>query len=158
MKTMAAMTNEGPHLSPSTGKRNRPGSPTRPTSFAVSALVFLLAGWRGGRINRVDPVAVLGAVSAVVVLYGLLREAAMGLAARSRGLSVRHWAWESAFPLSIAIALTLGWFLPRRGFVYPWGRTWRYRSLLPKLGPSALAGASVGGIFADNYRRRSLPP
>jgi hypothetical protein len=91
VKKMAAMTNEGPHLSPSTGKRNRPGSPTRPTSLAVSALVFLLAGWRGGRINGVDPVAVLGAVSAVVVLYGL-REAAMGLAARSRGLSVRHRA------------------------------------------------------------------
>ena len=69
----------------------RPG-PTKPDNPGLqwwagtlaSALIFLLAGWRSGRAEELDAVALLGAVSAVLALFGL-REAAMRLAARWRG-------------------------------------------------------------------------
>ena len=117
------------------------------TSVFVSALVLSLAGWRGGWLGGFGPTTILGAVVIVVALYGL-REGAMRLAARLQGLQVRHRAWESAFLLSIAIALALGVFFPVPGSIYPRQGTWRYRGLLPKLGPAAFAGASAVLIFA----------
>jgi ribosomal protein S18 acetylase RimI-like enzyme len=113
----------------------------------ASALVLLLAGWRGGWLGKFEPMIILGAVVIVVALYGL-REGAMRLAARLQGLSVRHRAWESAFPLSIAIALAAGVFFPVPGSIYPRQGNWRYRDLLPKLGPMAFAGASAVLVFA----------
>jgi ribosomal protein S18 acetylase RimI-like enzyme len=113
----------------------------------ASTLVLLLAGWRGSWLGGFGPTTILGALVIVVALCGL-REGAMRLAARLQGLEVRHRAWESAFPLSIAIALALGMFLPVLGSIYPRQRTWRYRDLLPKLGPMAFAGASAVLIFA----------
>jgi ribosomal protein S18 acetylase RimI-like enzyme len=132
----------------------RPG-PTKPDNPGLqwwagtlaSALIFLSAEWRSGRVEGLDAMSFLGAASAVVALFGL-REAAMRLAARWRGLSVRHRAWEAAFPLSAAVALISGWFLPAPGSVYPPGGTWRYRDLLSKLGPTAFAGASAVLLFA----------
>ena len=82
-----------------------------------------------------------------MTLYGVRAEA-MQLAARLQGLSVRHRAWESAFPLSIAITLALGVFLPVPGSTYPCQGTWRYRDLLPRLGPMVFAGASAVLVFA----------
>ena len=118
------------------------------TCVFASALVLSLAGWRGGWLGGVGLWAsILGALLIVVALCGL-REGAMRLAARLQGLEVRHRAWESAFPLSIAIALASGVFLPVLGSIYPRQRTWRYRDLLPKLGPMAFAGASAVLIFA----------
>ncbi len=116
-------------------------------SVFASTLVLLLAGWRGSWLGGFGPTTILGALVIVVALCGL-REGAMRLAARLQGLEVRHRAWESAFPLSIAIALALGMFLPVLGSIYPRQRTWRYRDLLPKLGPMAFAGASAMLIFA----------
>ncbi len=113
----------------------------------ASALVLLLAGWRGGWLGKFEPMIILGGVVIVVALYGL-REGAMQLAARLQGLSVRHRAWESAFPLSIAIALAAGVFFPVPGSIYPRQGNWRYRDLLPKLGPMAFAGASAVLVFA----------
>jgi ribosomal protein S18 acetylase RimI-like enzyme len=113
----------------------------------ASTLVLLLAGWWGSWLGGFGPTTILGALVIVVALCGL-REGAMRLAARLQGLEVRHRAWESAFPLSIAIALALGMFLPVLGSIYPRQRTWRYRDLLPKLGPMAFAGASAVLIFA----------
>jgi ribosomal protein S18 acetylase RimI-like enzyme len=113
----------------------------------ASTLVLLLAGWRGSWLGGFGPTTILGALVIVVALCGW-REGAMRLAARLQGLEVRHRAWESAFPLSIAIALALGMFLPVLGSIYPRQRTWRYRDLLPKLGPMAFAGASAVLIFA----------
>ncbi len=127
----------------------------------VSALIFLLAGLRGGWVGGFDPATVLGAVVIVVTLYGL-REGATRLAAHLQGLPVRYRAWESAFPLSLGAALALGIFLPVPGSVYPRQRAWRYRTLLPKLGPVACAGASAVLIFTwaawGAGRFTGLPP
>ena len=71
----------------------------------------------------------------------------MRLVAWLRGLPVRHRAWESAFPLSLGIALLLGVFLPVPGSVYPRQGAWHYRDLLPKLGPIAFAGAAAVLLF-----------
>lgn len=113
----------------------------------ANALVLLLAGWRGNWLGDFDPATLLGVVLIVVMLLGL-REGAMRLVAWLRGLSVRHRAWESAFPLSLGAALALGVFFPAPGSVYPRQREWRYRDLLPKLGPVAFAGAAAVLVFA----------
>jgi ribosomal protein S18 acetylase RimI-like enzyme len=117
------------------------------TGVLANVPVLLLAGWRGGWLGGFGSTTVLGTVVIVVTLYGS-REGAMRLAARLQGLSVRHRAWESAFPLSIAITLALGVFFPVPGSIYPRQRIWRYRDLLPKLGPMAFAGASAVLVFA----------
>src|SRR4028118_1359288 len=87
-----------------------------------------------------------GGARAIVALFGL-REAAVRLAARWQGLSVRHRVWEAAFPLSAGVALLLGLFFPIPGSVYPRSLAWRYQNLLPRLGPIAFAGASVVLLF-----------
>ena len=88
----------------------------------------------------------LGVVLIVVTLLGL-REEAMRLVAWLRGLPVRHRAWESAFPLSLGVALALGVFFPVPGSVYPRQGAWHDRDLLPKLGPIAFAGAAAVLLF-----------
>jgi hypothetical protein len=50
--------------------------------------------------------------------------------------------------LSIVIALIFGWFFPAPGSVYPRSAEWRYRTLVPKLGPIAFAGTSAVLVFA----------
>src|SRR5215211_1012193 len=113
----------------------------------ANALVLLLVGWRGNWLEDFAPATLVGAVVIVVTLLGL-REGTMRLVAWLRGLPVRHRAWESAFPLSLGVALALGVFLPAPGSVYPRQGTWHYRDLLPKLGPMAFAGASAVLVFA----------
>src|SRR5919202_369373 len=112
----------------------------------VSTFLFLLAGWRGRWMEGFEPMALLSIALAVTFLYGL-REAAMKLAARLQGLSVRHRVWEAAFPLSFAVALVVGLFFPMPGSVYPRAGAWRYRDLVSKLGPTAFAGASAVLLF-----------
>jgi len=95
-----------------------------------------------------------------VALFGV-REVVMRLVARSLGLMVRHRAWEAALPLSAGIALLFGWFFPIPGSIYPRADTWRYRNLVPKLGPMAFAGASAVLAFtwaAWALVRFSVPP
>jgi hypothetical protein len=75
-------------------------------------------------MEGLEPMMVLGVACAIVTLFGL-REAAMRLAARWQGLSVRHRVWEAAFPLSAGVALLLGLFFPIPGSVYPRSLAWR---------------------------------
>jgi ribosomal protein S18 acetylase RimI-like enzyme len=113
----------------------------------ANALVLLLVGWRGHWLSGFDPATLLGVVLIVVVLLGL-REGAMRLVTWLHGLPVHHRAWESAFPLSLGIALLLGVFLPVPGAVYPRQRAWSHRDLISKLGPVAFAGALAVLVFA----------
>lgn len=125
----------------------RPGSerPDNPAlqwwgNVLMNALVLLLAlwGWTGFRdVNLTSFIA----VPMMCVFFFGVRELAMRLTANGYGLSVRYRAWESGFPLSLAIALVFeGWY-PVPGSVYPTKNGWRYRDLIPKLGPIAFAGA-----------------
>jgi ribosomal protein S18 acetylase RimI-like enzyme len=113
----------------------------------LSVLVLLLAGWRGGWLRGGGVATNLGAALIVVALFGL-REVAMWLVAHLGGLSVRHRAWESAFPLSLGVALAFGVFFPAPGSLYPCQGAWRYRDLLSKLGPVAFGGALVVVVLA----------
>jgi N-acetylglutamate synthase-like GNAT family acetyltransferase len=127
----------------------KPDSPTLQwwIGALANALVLLLAGWRGNWLGDLDPATLVGVVLIVVTVLGL-REGSMRLVAWLRGLPVRHRAWESAFPLSLGVALLLGVFLPTPGSVYPRQDAWHYRDLLPKLGPIAFAGALAVLLFA----------
>jgi len=113
----------------------------------ANALVLLLAGWRSNWLGDFDPTIMLGVVLIVVTLLGL-REVAMWLAARLMRLPVRHRAWESAFPLSLGVAIAIGVFFPAVGSIYPRQGVWSYRDLISKLGPVAFAGALAVLVFA----------
>jgi ribosomal protein S18 acetylase RimI-like enzyme len=132
----------------------RPGQ-LKPDSAALqwrggalaNALVLLVVGWRGNWLGDFDPVTLVCVVLIVVTLLGL-REGAMRLVAWLRELPVRHRAWESAFPLSLGIALLLGVYLPTPGSIYPRQRAWSYGDLISKLGPVAFAGALAVLLYA----------
>ena len=96
------------------------------------------------------------------ILLGLLglRYLGMKLMARQQGVQVCFRAWESGFPLSIAIALVFGGIYPVPGSLYPSTHQWRYREWLPHLGRLALAGTLpvlllMGGIGTS--LRLSIP-
>ena len=118
----------------------------------ANVLVVLLALWRGSGFRSFDSIAFVALPLMVVLFFGV-RQLAMRLTAKAQGLEVRYRAWESGFPISIAIALFTGNLFPMPGGVYPTSNTWRYRDLLPKLGIIALAGvlpilALTWGIWA----------
>jgi ribosomal protein S18 acetylase RimI-like enzyme len=89
----------------------------------MSVLVFLLAGWRGGWLGGFSLATILGVALIVVALFSL-REVAVRLVARLGGLSVRHRAWESAFPLTLGVALAFGVFFPAPGVTEISCRSW----------------------------------
>ena len=109
------------------------------TIIANSVLGFLML-WRLGNTRAIDPVMWLMLPPILIVLFGL-RYLGMWLMAFRQGLKVRFRAWESGFPLSLAITLAFGGAMyPIPGGVYPITNQWRYRDWLPKLGWVALAG------------------
>jgi L-amino acid N-acyltransferase YncA len=125
----------------------RPGSerPDNPAlqwwgSVLMNALIAWLALWRQSGFHKVNPTAFPAVLLASVFFFGL-RELAMRLTANQYRLPVRYRAWESGFPLSLALALVFGAQYPVPGSVYPTSYDWRYRDLIPRLGPIALAGA-----------------
>lgn len=83
----------------------------------------------------------VSAILAGVTLVVAVRTAAMLLTARTVGLPVRFRSWETGLTLSAAIALVFGRLFPVPGSVYPRRLRWRYRDLLPQLGPIAAVGA-----------------
>ena len=106
----------------------------------MNALVLLLMLWRQTGFRDVNLAAFIAVPMMCVFLFGM-RELAMRLTANRYGLSVRYRAWESGFPLNFANALVFGGWVPVPGSVYPTKNGWRYRDLIPKLGPIAFAGA-----------------
>ena len=109
------------------------------TIAANSAIGFLVL-WRLDGVHAIEPVMGLMLPPILVGLFGLCY-LAMKLMALQQGIKVRFRAWESGFPLSIAIAIAFGGTMyPMPGGVYPITNQWRYRDWLPKLGWIALAG------------------
>ena len=124
--------------------RPAPSSPDRPAlqwlgAVLINALALVVAASR--LMGRVDPAFAIAAVMALAALYGL-RALAMHVAAKRVALPVRFRLWESASPVTLGISL-LGGIYPSPGNVYPSQRVWRFRDLLPQLGPIALAGAAA---------------
>jgi len=105
-------------------------------TWLINTLLLWLAVWRQGALN---PNALWTIPLVFLLLFGL-RSLAMLSAAKAQGLAVRFRAWESSTTLVLGIALAFGSFFPFPGSFYPVGDRWRYRELLPKIGPMALAG------------------
>lgn len=103
-------------------------------------LANLLLAWIGIRIWSIGGMVPWVAVPATVFILLGVRWLAMWLAARAQGLEVRYRAWETGYPLSLAIALILRGLYVVPGGLYPKEQNWRYRELAPKLGRMALAG------------------
>ena len=109
------------------------------TIAANSAVGFLML-WRLGSVEAIARVTWLMLPPTLVLLLGL-RYLGMVMMARAQRLGVRFRAWESGFPLSIAIALVFaGAMYPIPGGVYPTTHQWRYRDQLAQWGWIALAG------------------
>jgi len=106
----------------------------------MNALLIILALWRQKGFGAL-PWAAVGLSALMALVFLGVRSLATVAAARAQGLAVRYRAWESGFPLGIAIAAAFGGYYPNPGGFYPDDEDWRYRDLLPKLGPMALAGA-----------------
>ncbi len=116
----------------------RPDSPALQWvgTWLVNTLLLWLAVWRAGGVT----LALLWTVPLAFLLLFGLRSLAMWGAARVQGLPMRFRAWESSATLVTAMALFFGGFFPFSGSFYPVEERWRYRELLPKIGPMALAG------------------
>ena len=80
------------------------------------------------------------ALLGVVLLLGA-REAAMRMAARTRGLAVSYRAWDSGLGITAAVAVLFGSLFPLPGSVYPAAEDRRARDAGPGLATAALAGA-----------------
>lgn len=113
-------------------------------TWLVNVLLLYLSVWRSGGWGRSDLWTI---PAAFLVLFGL-RSLAMWGVARLQGLAVRFRAWESSATLVAAIALLFGGFFPFPGSFYPVEERWRYRELLPKIGPMALAGTLASLLLA----------
>ncbi len=105
---------------------------------AINVLLMLIAVWRGSRLEA----EMVALVPAVLAIYGA-RQWAMSWAARREGLVMRFRAWESAYPLSAAIALLLAGVFPLPGNLYPVRHDWRFSEEAPRLGRMAAAGGAA---------------
>jgi GNAT superfamily N-acetyltransferase len=119
-------------------------------TIAANSAIALLMIWRRDDARAMEPMMWLAVPLILVLLLGL-RYLGMWWVARRQGLQVRFCAWESGFPVSLAIALVFGAMYPIPGGVYPTTTQWRYRDWVPKLGWSAFAGTLpvlllIGGV------------
>lgn len=109
------------------------------TLFAGAAMMLgsglLLAG-APGLLGVADWLAF---ALAVVVLFGA-REGAMRVTGAWFRQPLQYRAWEGGFGITLIIALLFGRLLPLPGGLYPPGDGWKYRDVLPRLGPVAVAG------------------
>ena len=123
-------------MKPAPEKKDSPSLQLLGTIIMTSLIWLLLLFRTEGEIN---PMSWLALSTATVILFGI-RYAAMGLTARLQGLQFRYRAWESGFPLSIAVAAIFGGIFLIPGGIYPSGHNWRYKDLLVKLSKTALCG------------------
>ncbi|MBN1261367.1 MAG: GNAT family N-acetyltransferase [Anaerolineae bacterium] len=129
---------------------DHPGSQWLGTLAANMLIMGLVMGRQLG-FGQLGLLETLWAISVVAALLAL-RTLAMWLTAKAQRLTVRFRAWESGFPVSLLVAAVFGSWFPVPGSLYPTTHDWRYRDLLPKLGPMALAGLSTTLIGAGVTR------
>jgi len=133
----------------------RAGSWLANTLFAGLALMLggglVIAGTPG----LLEPSRWLALALAVVVLFGV-REGAMRAMGAWLGQPLQYRAWEGGFGITLIIALLFGRLLPLPGGLYAPGDDWKYRDVLPRLGPVAVAGTlAVAAIVAAALALRS---
>ncbi|MCC5899841.1 MAG: hypothetical protein JJU32_18220 [Phormidium sp. BM_Day4_Bin.17] len=95
--------------------------------------------WRRGETDFLSWSALAFVVLMVAGIIGL-REAGMAGVAHWRGITTRHYAWESGSAISLLVALALRGFFPVPGNRYPSQPLWRYREMRSHLGWMALGG------------------
>lgn len=129
-------------------------------TMVLTALLGLFVLWRGAGFGALDPTAVV-AVPVLCLLFLATRWQAMHWTAAAKGLRVRFRAWESGFLVSAVVAVTLGGFFPVAGGAYPVDQRWRYREVLPQLGPAAVAGVMPALVLTSAawvlQQREGLP-
>ena len=108
-------------------------------NWLANVLIGLLAMGRQSGFRQLT-LSSLAQVLLPSTLFLGIRTLSMQWMARRHKLDVRYRAWESGFPLSLLLALAFGVQYPVLGNFYPRSDRWRYRDLLPKLGPVALSG------------------
>jgi len=109
-------------------------------SWLVNVLIYLLALWRQNDFGLLSLLTVVKISLLLAMFLGIRTLSMQWMAHRQKMVTMRYRAWESGFPLSLLIALAFGGQYPVPGSFYPTSDRWRYRDLLPKLGPVALAG------------------
>ena len=120
------------------------GQPDNPAmqwwgNWLANVLIYLLALGRRSGFRQVSLSGVVEIPLLLAMFLGI-RSLSMQWMARRQKMTVRYRAWESGFPLSLVIAFAFGGQYPVLGSFYPTSDRWRYRDLLPKLGPVALSG------------------
>jgi GNAT superfamily N-acetyltransferase len=109
-------------------------------NWLANVLIYLLALWRQSGFRQLSLSAVVEIPLLLAMFLGIRSLSMQWMARRRKMTTMRYRAWESGFPLSLAIALAFGGQYPVLGSFYPTSDRWRYRDLLPKLGPVALSG------------------
>ncbi len=108
-------------------------------NWLTNVLIYFLALGRQSGFGQLS-LSTVAQIPLLLALFLGIRTLAMQWMARRQKMSVRYRAWESGFPLNLSLALAFGVQYPVPGSLYPTSERWRYRDLLPKLGPVALSG------------------
>lgn len=87
------------------------------------------------------------AISAILLFYFSIRYLAMKITALKMGLSLRYYPIEDWFGMSFILALASAVWVPVPGNLYPKEKTWSYRDIVHKLGPSAFMGSLITSIL-----------
>ena len=114
--------------------------------IAVSAMLMGGGIFLPGDLERPSLSALTAVVIAVMLILGM-REAAMHLVARAKGLILEYRGWGSGIGASAFIAICFGSVLPLPGGVYPSGDGWSYYRYRGTLALSAGAGTAMTALL-----------
>ncbi len=109
-------------------------------TVVLNAVMLAMVTVRTGGPGSITAERALHLLVAVTLLFSV-RIAAMLLTARVVKLPLRYRPWETGLLLSGLVGVLFGGIFLIPGSVYPRSLRWRYRELLPKLGPVAAMGA-----------------
>lgn len=115
-------------------------------SIAVFAMVMGGGLLLPGELGMPSLSELFAVVTAVIVIMGM-REAAMHLVARTKGMILEYRGWGSGIGSSAIIAVFFGSVLPLPGGVYPSGDGWSYHRYRGTLALSAAAGTAMTALL-----------